>query len=307
MIDAAVLSKLEGQLTALYQIRQLNKRTYFDLYVQPTFETAQLVHDDYCALLKDLRELIRRKRTCQPVIQFLEERRQEVQPARELTRALIMRRVHEGRVSRFEAGVLGLMGGAVTSVSAPYFTAPLYSDSDSTIFLQLGRHTVLDILQKLKRSGSSDLRPVRADLLKAVDEKEEGVEQAWQNVLVGYAELHGATLPPAGIRARRKRGRFRDIESVQSYLAAIHNMIDSEREDQKRPEEAFGFKLAEDFEQTVKRAIPELGQRAEDIRETIHELANKAPNIEVGDLKDRVSEFEDEFEKFVRRGGKGRA
>ena len=168
------LSDLELLARDVDRIRQrprLNNREYFDQYVQPAYDIAQRVYRDYSALLDELRERVTREDTCTPLIRYLEDRRREVQPDRVKIRAQINRRSSEGRVTRFEAGVLGLLGGAVPSVSRPYFEPLDYSEADETICPQLGRHTALDILRKLHARTNDDLGPIRAQVIAAVEGK----------------------------------------------------------------------------------------------------------------------------------------
>lgn len=290
MID--LFLKLLDYVVRLAGIRESNRREYFDRYVQPAYETSELIYKDYCSMLSDLRDRVEHSETSEPIIRILEERRRELLSARTRLRALVSKRVNEGRATRFEAGILGLMTGVVTSVDRPYFQIHSYVQADGGILPQLGRHTVLDILQKLKRRGSDDINTIRAKLLIAVDDKIRGIEEAWQNVVAGYAELHAGTLPPVAILSRPKTRRLAGISEVQSLLVEIHDMLDSGR---------FDRKTAIDLEQKVAEVLPQLNPLAQDVRETVHDLDNKEPNVNTADLEDSVTRFERELDGILDR------
>lgn len=290
MID--LFLKLLDQVVKLAGIRQSNRREYFDRYVQPAYEAAELIYKDYCSMLSDLRNKVGHGETPEPIICLLEERRRELLPVRTRLRALISERVAEGRATRFEAGILGLMTGAVTSVDRPYFQIHSYVEADGRILPQPGRHTVLDILQKLKRRGSDDISTIRAKLLIAVDDKIRGIEEAWQNVVDGYAELHSGTLPPVGIHFRPKERRLAGISEVQSFLAEIHNMIDSG---------SFDRKLATDFEEKVAEVLPQLNLLAQNVREIVHDLDNKEPHVNTANLENSLTRFEQALDDILKK------
>jgi hypothetical protein len=290
MID--LFLKLLDYVVKLAGIRESNRREYFDRYVQPAYETAELIYKDYCSMLSDLRDKVEHSETSEPIIRLLEERRRELLAARTRLRALISERVNEGRATRFEVGILGLMSGVVTSVDRPYFQIYSYVEADGGILPQLGRHTVLDILRKLKRRGSDDISAIRAKLLNAIDDKMRGIEEAWQNVVAGYAELHAGTLPPTAIRFRPKTRQLAGISEIQSLLTEIHDMLDSDR---------FDRKMAIDFEQRVAEVLPQLSPIARDVREIIHDLDNKEPNVNTADLEDSVMRFEQELDDILRK------
>ena len=290
MVD--LFLKLIDYVVKLAEVREGNRREYFDRYVEPAYEAAELIYNDYCSMLVELRDRVKSSETSEPIVRFLEQRRRGLLTARTRLRALIIKRVNEGRVTRFEAGILGLMSGAMTSVDRPYIQLYSFAEADGEVQPQLGQHTVLDILQELNRQGSSDIDSIREELLTAIDSKAKGIEDAWQNVVAGYAELHAGTLPSPSRHIRSKKRLPAQISEIQTLLIDIHDMLDSGR---------YSRQTAIDFEQKVGEALPQLSHSAQDVRETIHDLDNKEPNHTVADLEDSVTQFEQFLDEALRK------
>jgi len=150
--------------------------------------------------------MIIRDRKSKPIIDFLEKRREEFLPVRDRVRALVAQRIVEGRGTRFEAGVLGVMTGAVTATDRPYFNSIFYEQNGSIVQWRIG-HTVLDILKELKAGHIRDFSSSRQRLLKSVDQKMDAIERAWDNVVGGYAELQGCALPHGKVLRPRDPNR----------------------------------------------------------------------------------------------------
>lgn len=286
-----IFLKLIDYVIKLGEVREDNRREYFDRYVEPAYQAAELIYNDYCSMLADLRDLITGDGDTEAIIRYLEERRRNLLAARTRLRALINRRITEGRVTRFEAGILGLMSGAMTSVDRPYIQLYSFANTEAELQPQLGRHTVLDILQKLQREGSDDISAIRQDLLQTIDEKSRGVDQAWQNVIAGYAEFHSSVLPAPPRKLGRRKRSWEQISEIQSLLIDIHDMLDSGQYDRQ---------TATAFEEKVGQVLPELSYSAQDVREIIHDLDNHEPNIGVTDLEEGVTRFEQLLDDTLR-------
>jgi hypothetical protein len=275
--------ELIEQLFKFFDIREKNREEYFQLYVQPTYDTAEAIYRDYRSLLRELREMVDHAESPEPIRIFLEKRREEFLPARDRLRALVAHRVQEGRGTRFEAGVLGLMTGAVTSVDRPYFKTVSYEEEDGSIRERPGDHTVLDILQRLKARGDQDFSPNRRLLLRIVDTKMDAIEQAWQNVVRGYADLQASTLPATKVRENHRLNRHSGVARMRVLLGEIHGMIESGR---------FSRQPATNIEKVAASAVPEVLPLAQAVRETVHDLCNKEPNITAADLEGSLRALE---------------
>jgi hypothetical protein len=195
--------------------------------------------------------------------------------------------MNEGRATRFEAGVLGLMSGVVTSVDRPYFQT--YTYADGGMLPAVGHHTILDILEQLDDREDDDFDAIRGTLLAVIEEKQRGIEAAWQDVVAGYAELHTGTLPPAGPSSRPRKRRAEQVVEVQSLLRELYGMLDSGR---------FDRKVAIDFEKRVTKVLPELHPLAQEVRETVHDLDNKEPNTTTADLEACLTRFVRELDRL---------
>jgi len=274
------------------ETREKNQREYFDRYVQPAYDSAELIYKDYRALLRDLQTKVQDAQSLDPVINFLEGRRRELEPARGRLRALISQRIREGRATRFEAGILGLMSGVVTGVDRPYFQRHSYDETNAAIRPRPGRHTVLDIVQKLKERGSDDIDLIRPELLTAIDDKCSGIEESWQNLVRGYGELHAGTLPSTGITLQGITERSAGIAAIQSLLQEMHDMVDSGKLERQLPK---------DLERIVSETLPELNQSAQTLREIVHDLDNKEPNVTIADLEECLRTFEQELDSILQK------
>ncbi len=288
MFDVNLFTQLIDQLVRLWGARERNRREYFDRYVQPAYQTAELIYQDYKSLLQELRFKVMRGRRCGPIKRFLEDRRNKILPARSKLRALITHRIREGRSTRLEAGILGLMSGAITAVDGPYFRVYMYNKDDASIQSQADRHTVLDILHKLNVKDSDHLSEVlRNKLIETIDKKLDGIEQSWQDVVGGYGEFEAETLPPPSI-GKKARGP----QEVQKLYHEVCRMARSGK---------FNRPVAIEFENAVAIICPELTDLAQEIRETIHDLDNREPNISLDDLTIRLVKFEQQTARLAQK------
>jgi len=289
MVDL-IITLLE-YVAKLAGIHEGNRKEYFDRYVQPAYDAAELIYNDYRSMLQDLRREVEHSDTAEPIVRMLEKRRGDLVAARTRLRAVITERMNEGRATRFEAGVLGLMSGVVTSVDRPYFQTYGYAEAGGGLAPTLGRHTVLDILAQLDDREGDDISTMRQALLAAVDDKIQGIAEAWRTMVAGYAELHTGTLPPAGPSSRPRRRRVEQIAEVRSLLNEIYDMLGSGQYDRK---------VAIDFEKQVAKVLPELHPIAQEVRETVHDLDNEEPNTAVADLEACLTRFVQELDRVLR-------
>jgi len=179
----------------------------------------------------------------------------------------------------------------VTSVDRPYFQTYGYAEAGGGLAPTLGRHTVLDILAQLDDREGDDISTMRQALLAAVDDKIQGIAEAWRTMVAGYAELHTGTLPPAGPSSRPRRRRVEQIAEVRSLLNEIYDMLGSGQYDRK---------VAIDFEKQVAKVLPELHPIAQEVRETVHDLDNEEPNTAVADLEACLTRFVQELDRVLR-------
>lgn len=275
-------------LKAAAEFRAGQRDKYFEVWVEPARTKAEIIYRDYLELLQSLRKKVESGSRAGPIVRYLEMRRQELQPVRELIRAEIRQRIREGGVTRFEAGILGLVTGAVSAVDRPYFHVHGYDRRTRALKPQPGNHTVLDLLAKLRRRGTGGIAPIRSELLHAIAEKEKGIESAWRNVATGYAELR-ASLKLPRLHALPKRSPTLEEGAVliEMHLQQIHQMLCSHQ---------FERELPKRLQEIVARHLPELSIAAEDLREVIHDLNEHEPGVTEEMLESRLEGFERAFE-----------
>ena len=287
-----LLDQLPKLAIELASIPKKNRREYFQQYVQPAYNDAEAIYTDYRSLLHDLRVKVECGGDPEPIMDFLNRRREELLPVRNRLRAFVAQRGQEGRITRFEAGVLGLMSGAVTAVDKAYFQQVSYGEEDGSIQVRWSRHTVLDILQGIKDRGCCDFSSDRPRILETVDRKMGGLEEAWQDVVRGYAEFHAGTLPAVKIRPSHVVTQTDAIADMRAILDRIRGMVASGR---------FDRKVAVDLQGKASSAVPEVLQLAMEVREIVHDLDSREPNITVDDLERSIRALEQALADLKKR------
>ena len=296
MLDAFV--KLLDSVIKLVDLRQKNRREYFDQYVQPTFELAEAVYKDYRLLLRGLREMVRGGESVARIIDFLDARREELLPIRRRLSAFVARRAREGRAVEFEAGILGLLSGASSALHDRHLIEYVYEPTTRSLQQRTGSHTVLDLLQFLKEHSGRDIPGFKQRLLRAVDEQQGAIDQAWQSVLRGYADLHATRLPAPRVVRDRKQSRQEAIESIRVNVEKVRRMIATRK---------FARNPVIDLERAVAVAAPEALDLALDLRGVTHDLDHGEPNVTVTDLKKSLARFEIAMSRMgISHGHRGR-
>ncbi|HEX3989225.1 MAG TPA: hypothetical protein VHZ30_07320, partial [Verrucomicrobiae bacterium] len=147
MISTVFLQLIE-KLTKFAELREKTREKFVDRYVEPMYEDAQTIYQDYSGLLREIRMKIERAKKVGPLLKYLEEKRRVNLPTRTKIRALMNQRVTKKNLTRFEVGVLGLMSGSMTGLDEGH---------DSFAPLRRGDHTVMDIANRLARQSGADL------------------------------------------------------------------------------------------------------------------------------------------------------
>ena len=176
MIDSAL--KLIDRLLQLVKVREDNRAKRFKNIIEPMYQDAQSIMDDYNALFKELITKLETEEDVAPIIQWLETRRLEMVPVRIKTRAFLgTLRFRENELDKFNKGIWGLMKGGITITEEGHVPMQEYGWGD---------HTVLDLLYMW-----SD-RPVAVERERYIQHAKEqlaAIQRAWQDVNEGYAEL----------------------------------------------------------------------------------------------------------------------
>lgn len=288
---SGVIDWLLKAIESAAERRTVSRTKYFDEYVEPARTAAEKIYHDYCEVLETLRRYVETASCADPIIAYLEDCRRPLQSARDSVRAEITQRMREGGVTRFEAGILGLITGAVSAVDRPYFHTLGYEQRTGAILPRPGNHTVLDLLMKL-RTRSGNFASMRPELRHAIAEKEKGIESAWRNVITGYAELR-ASLKLPRIRALPKHSpTFQDdVVLIEMYLQQIHQMLTLHQ---------FERELPKRLQKIVAAHLPELEVPAENLREVIHDLNENEPGVTEKMLESCLDGFERALDDALR-------
>jgi hypothetical protein len=183
MIDASLslLDKLIGLLT----IRQTRKQDYFDRFIEPIFQDAELIVKDYVGLFAELIAKLERGDSVSDVTRWIEDRRLLLLPVRIKIRALLK----EGAIGvrnpmdSFEQGLWGVMKGGISLVETGHAQLREYG---------FGDHTVLDLLKRLRGEPASEARRI---LIRNAKAQLRCVELAWMDAVRGYATLKKSAHP----------------------------------------------------------------------------------------------------------------
>ncbi len=188
MIELA-LSMID-YLVRFFQERENNVDEFFERYVSPAYEAAEEVFNDYSMLLTEVKKKIESLDDPKDLIQFLEQGRVKYLAVRMRLRAEISSRFGPDmyKLPDFERGILGiLMGGLATFEDerfnvTPYDTLPYR-----------GSHTLLDLLYRL--SSLSSIGATRSDYLGIVNRQMQVLNEAWSDVVKGYAQYKKLVAP----------------------------------------------------------------------------------------------------------------
>jgi hypothetical protein len=179
-----------------------NRVDYFQQSVQPLFNDAKIVFDDYEQLFGELLVRLSDQEPMELILDWLEERRRKQWPLRVKIRALVaMPHLSDEDLSKFEKGIWGILKGAASAIESGHAQAPEYGSGD---------HTVVDLMQEWKKRSKS---PDYDRLVRSARRQREALRDAWEDVASGFAEkqheLVGESIPAA----RRQRRSRRDAKS----------------------------------------------------------------------------------------------
>ena len=143
---------LLANLVKFGEVREKNREKYIESYVDPVYEHAEAIYQDYAKLLLELQRKLAKARKVAPLLRFLEERRMENFTVRTKTRALLRKRMEKHFATRFERGIWGLMMGSVSLFDYGYTDFGPLNDIPSD-------HTLLDVMERLSQAGQPDIDP----------------------------------------------------------------------------------------------------------------------------------------------------
>jgi hypothetical protein len=288
-----LLLKLIDQLRKLADKKEMDRQKYFDLYVRPAYEASKAIYTDYRSILLELRGLVDKADDPEPIVDFLEKRREALLPARDSLRALVALRIAEGRGTRFEAGVLGLMAGARTAVDARYLDVLDYEEG-GYIRARVGPHAVRDVVRIVK-ARRGDFLSSKPEIRNAVDYELTAIERAWQYVVAGYVELQAENLPGPKVNRKEVLSRSAGVAKLRSLLAQVREMPTSKEQDK------YDRVIGEEVQHVAALDVPEVLFRAQKVRETVHDLNAHDPNIPDGYLEEVVSALERDLDAIEAR------
>lgn len=177
MIDA--VTRIIDKLTELLQIREQSKERYFRNFVEPLFQDAEKVADDYIALFTELVLKLKQQESVPEVIEWIEGRKRELLPVRiKLRGTLNILYADTTEMNKFEHGMWWLLRGGLSFTEEGYVQL---NDDD-----HFGEHTVLDLLYGLSQEP---LSTNRKHFLKGASLQLQCVEKAWHEITEGYAEV----------------------------------------------------------------------------------------------------------------------
>jgi len=178
------------RLIQLVTVREHNREKYFHEFIQPLYDDAEKIVQDYTSLLVELIQQIRSARSTKTVVDWIEQRRHAMLPLRTKVRALIADgTVDPDKVPEefklFVKGLWGVMRGGVSLVEQGHATTWEYG---------FGDHTVLDLMKRF--SDSSPLSPNRERYIRSAQAQLAAIEAAWKDASKGYAILKRKNLRP---------------------------------------------------------------------------------------------------------------
>ncbi len=262
------LYKLIKLASDLFESRSAKRKVELDAL----YECASAVYRDYVKLLTDLRDRVLRARKPEPLIKLLEQRRRDLLPERKKLKAVVSRHLERNPSSRFDAGIIGLMTGSVTTFDHRYFRIYDFDSERRIVRAHRGKHTVLDLLNKLKAQMGNSIVPIREKLLESIDHTLRCLDITWEDISQGYENYSYSVNSKYKELARKHQ---KTSETTLRMVEQIQAMAENN---------SLSRSVATDFETFIGGSIPSLIGMAQDIRELIHDLDNNEPNVTVDDL-----------------------
>ena len=269
------LTTLVTLASALFESRAAQR----EKYIEASYDYASAVYKDYINLLSNLRQKVLRARKPEPLMKFLEERRRELLPLRKKLKAVVSEHLKRNPTSKFEAGIIGLMNGSVTVFDRRYFRIYQFDAEQRIVRAHRGSHTVLDLLTKLKRHEGESVASIRDQLLESIDNTIRCLDITWEDISEGYATYRYSD---SGLFKKLSRKVPNTADMILAMLDQIQAMSEST---------VFSRAVVTDFETYVGATVPCLVGMAQDIREIVHDLDNKEPNVKVTCLHDKLEAF----------------
>lgn len=273
------LIKLGELASNHFELRSADRKKYLDA----VYECASAVYRDYVDLLTDLRQKGTRARKPETLINFLEQRRRSLLPERKKLTAIVSKHIERNPSSKFDAGIMGLITGSVTVFDQRYFRIYDFDAERRRVRAHTGRHTVLDLLNKLKGQKGKSIVPIRKKLLESIDHTLRCLDITWEDISQGYTNYSYSVSDKFKELTQKHQ---KTSETTLRMLEQFEAMAESN---------SFSRSAATDFETFVGGSIPCLIGMAQDIRELIHDLDNNEPNVMVEDLLSSLRAFKAEI------------
>jgi hypothetical protein len=199
VLEAAAISIVD-RLIQLLNIRERNREKYFKNFIEPLYKDAEPIAKDYMGLLTELAHRVQKARSIHDVIPWLEERRTAYQAVRMKLRAALPDDVMKieqivktesvapkkfTAIDRFRSGLLGLMTGGCSLTDGSL-------DGGNSGMDKYGYrgHTILTLLEYMQSKDETKITPRRrGELMAQVKGQQGALENAWAEVVQGYAEL----------------------------------------------------------------------------------------------------------------------
>lgn len=221
MVDLAL--RLIDYLIAFTEQREKDEAAFFDRYVQPAYNAAEIVYRDYVGIFSGGRDVLSRGATLEEFIDYLTKSRDAQLPVRMQLRAVLDERLFAAlgnEAGEFEDGIFRMLcAGMNFSDTGRYNTFPSAIGDLQSLSGQRP-HTLLDYIRdmqamadlpdrltpdQIEQLGPDRLRRVRdwqGKAMTSLNRQIEALHSDWQRIVNGYVAYQKRTLPRS-VRPRR--------------------------------------------------------------------------------------------------------
>lgn len=171
------MSSVVDLVLKLIEVKRDERFRYFDTMIQPLYESARVVHDDYKLLMDELCDRLTAGEGYSVTVCWLKSRREQYRSMRDEVRVALERLPMKHGIVDDDPlikGVWGLLRGGLSLTDdghVPYFG---YGNGD---------HTVLDMLLRIRDASSPR---EREHLVRLADAQRRSIEDAWADAMAGY-------------------------------------------------------------------------------------------------------------------------